>query len=197
MSRLQLTYWQRRRLRRQLKAAGDARVLRRTLAILDFDRGRPAADIAELLGVTRQSVYNWVTSYARCPDPATLADGTREGRPRLLTDDEEGLLRLLLSCSPQWLGYAATGWALPLLQEELQRGGGVRPSDDTVRRCLRRLGYVWKRPRYVLAPDPEREKKTAHPPADSGLAQAQRGAGGGRDRPVAVPSAAGGLVVAR
>lgn len=23
-----------------------------------------------------------------------------------------------------------------------------------------RLGYVWRRPRYVLMPDPEREKKT-------------------------------------
>src|SRR5436190_11314521 len=124
MSRLQLSYWQRRRLRRQLKAAEDARVLRRTLAILEFDRGRSAADIADLLGVTRQSIYNWVTTYARCPDPATLVDGSREGRPHLLTDDDEALLRLLLSCSPQWLGYAATSWTLPLLQEELQRGRG-------------------------------------------------------------------------
>lgn len=32
-------------------------------------------------------------------------------------------------------------------------------SDVTIRRGLDQLGYVWKRPRYVLAPDPEREKK--------------------------------------
>src|SRR4051794_11707313 len=29
-----------------------------------------------------------------------------------------------------------------------------------MRRCLHRLGYAWKRPRYVLAPDPQREKKS-------------------------------------
>jgi hypothetical protein len=39
MSRLKLTYWQRRRLRRQLKEAADARLYRRTLAVLELDRG--------------------------------------------------------------------------------------------------------------------------------------------------------------
>src|SRR5207302_4773834 len=32
-------------------------------------------------------------------------------------------------------------------------------SDTTVRRQLHELGYVWKRPRYVLQPDPRRARK--------------------------------------
>jgi hypothetical protein len=40
MSRLNLTSWQRRRLRRQLTETLDARILRRTLAVLEFDQGR-------------------------------------------------------------------------------------------------------------------------------------------------------------
>ncbi len=59
MSRFRLTYWQRRRLRRLLKATTQARTFRRTLAVLELDRGRSAAEVAEMLGVTRQSVYNW------------------------------------------------------------------------------------------------------------------------------------------
>src|SRR5438270_575218 len=58
MSRLKLNHWQRSRLRRQLKAASDARLYRRTLAMLELDRGRSAADIADMLGVTRQSGWN-------------------------------------------------------------------------------------------------------------------------------------------
>ena len=180
MSRLQLTYWQRRRLRRQLAGARDAHLYRRTLAVLEFDRGRSAADIAAMLGVTRQSVYNWVGAYAAGLDPTTLADTDRPGRPPLLTEDARSRLRRLFGCSPQDLGYPGTTWTVPLLQEQLERETGQRPSDDTIRRALHRLDYVWKRPRYVLDPDPElRGKKEAHPPPDQAVAAAQRGAGGG------------------
>ena len=49
MSRLKLTHWQRRRLHQQLKSTSDARTYRRTLAVLELDRGRSAADIAAML----------------------------------------------------------------------------------------------------------------------------------------------------
>jgi hypothetical protein len=60
MSRLNLTPWQRRRLQRQLAQTRDARLYRKTLAVLEFDHGRSAADIARMLGVTRQTVYDWM-----------------------------------------------------------------------------------------------------------------------------------------
>ena len=65
MSQLNLTPWQRRRLRRQLAETSDVRVYRRTLAVLEFDHGRSAADLARMLGVTCQSIYNWVDAYAQ------------------------------------------------------------------------------------------------------------------------------------
>ena len=37
-----------------------------------------------------------------------------------------------------------------------------------------RRGYVWKRPRYALHPDPEREKKTADLPPGPGQGAARR-----------------------
>src|SRR5262249_1730947 len=57
------------------------------------------------------------------------------------------------------------------------------------------LGYVWKRPRYVLDPDPELEKKTADPPHHPAAATPDRAAGRGRDRSAALPAAAGRLGV--
>jgi transposase len=194
MSRLKLTYWQRRRLRQQLKTISDAHTYRRTLAVLEYDRGRSAAEIAAMLGVTRQSVHNWAAAFALDPDPAALRDGDRSGRPPLLAKKSEVLLPSLMGQSPQDLGYPHTNWTVPLLQQELEKGPGLRPSDETVRRILRRLGYVWKRPRYVLDPDPEREKKTADSLANPQFAATQCCPGRGRNRPADVPAVAGRLV---
>jgi len=197
MSRLQLTSSQRQRLRRQLAQTLDARLLRRTLAVLEFDSGRPVAEIADLLGVTRQSVYNWVEAYRRGRDPAALQDAEGRGRPPALDEDAEHLLEALLPLSPQDFGAPHANWTVPLLRDLLGYLLDRRLSDDTLRRTLHRLDYVWKRPRYDLVPDPEREKKTPHPPANPGLAAAQRRAGPGRDRPAAVPAVARRLVEAR
>jgi transposase len=179
MSQLKLTPWQRRRLSQQLKATSDARTYRRTLALLELDRGRSAADIAAMLGVTRQSVHNWAADFACEPDPTVLRDAPRSGRPPFLDEGPEGVLPSLMDRSPGDFGYPHADWTVPLLQQELERGLGLRPADETVRRWLRRLGYVWKRPRYVLDPDPEREKKTADPASDPGLAATERRPGPG------------------
>jgi transposase len=76
-----------------------------------------------------------------------------------LDEDQEHLLEALLALSPQDLGHPRVSWTVPLLQEALEALTDQRVSDDTLRRALRRLDYVWKRPRYDLDPDPEREKK--------------------------------------
>jgi transposase len=174
MSRLNLTKWQRRRLRRELTETRASRIYRRALAVLKFDSGKPVADIAQMLRVSRQSVYNWIGAYCVAHDPADLVDAAHVGRPRLLDENGAALLRLLLDCSPQDFGYFATNWTVPLLQEHLQHTTGQHLSDDTIRRGLQRLGYEWKRPRYVLAPDPEREKKTANSPGNPGTSATKR-----------------------
>lgn len=155
MDALTLTYWQRRHLERQLRSTRDARVYRRTLAVLDVARGEPVASAARRLRVTPRAVYHWVAIYSRDHAPDSLADRDRSGRPRLLTPPDRELLRELLGRSPQELGYFAAQWTVPLLREHLTRRTGRPSSDDTIRRELRRLGYTWKRSRYTLDPDPQ------------------------------------------
>src|SRR5919202_2114664 len=159
MSGLTLTPWQRRRLQRQLHQTQDAHLYRRTLAILEFARGQPPGAIAAALGVSRQSIYNWVRAYTAAHDPGDRADPPRPGRPTFWTEEAQSLLRALLRHAPDQLGYPGVNWTVPLLREALHAGTGRWVSDDTIRRALDRLGYTWKRPRYVLDPDPELEKK--------------------------------------
>ena|SRR5256714_14047154 len=197
MSRLKLTSWQRRHLRRQRAETRDARLFRRTLAVLEFDRGRSAADIARMLGVTRECIYDWVGAYLEGRDPASLEDEPGRGRHPLLDEDQEHLLEALLAASPQDFGSPHARWTVPLLREVLEIATEQRVSEDTLRRALLRLDYVWKRPRHDLDPDPEREKKTPHPPANPGSAAAQYRARPGRDRPAALPAVARRVVEAR
>jgi transposase len=177
MSIVQLNSSQRRKLRTQLRHATDASSYRRVLAILGLDRGKTVAEVAALLQVTRQSVYNWVRSFEARPDPAALPDRYGVGRPSAWTEDRQALLPAGLRQRPDELGYTGMSWAVALLQEHLYRRGGCRLSDDTIRRELDRLGSVWQRCRYVLPPDPEREKKTRPPAAAAGPAAAHRQAG--------------------
>ena len=46
---------------------------------------------------------------------------------------------------------------------------GVSVTPRTVRRVLQTLGYAWKRPRYLLAPDPDAEKKTLNSAKNRGI----------------------------
>lgn len=178
MEGLKLTWRRRQRLAEQLKEAQDARLYRRTLAVLEIGRGRSIGQVAQTLGVTRQSVYSWVADYAQAHDPRALQDEPHPGRPSYWNEDHQALLRWLMERSPEELGYFAGSWTVPLLQEQWEHGTGVRPSEDTVRRGLQELGYVWKRGRYELAPDPELEKKTPDSGSYSSFAAVQCVAGG-------------------
>ena len=193
MSQFRLQPAQRRRLRRLLHETSDLNTYRRCLALLEVDAGRSASDVARSLGVTRQSVHNWIARFGEAGRAEDLADRYGGGRPEVLGEDDVESLVALLGHSPQHLGSPAANWTVPLLREYLRRATGADVSEPTVRRQLRRLGYVWKRPRYVLDPDPEREKKTPDCPQVAGPAAYDRHPGRGRDRLAPAPAAAGRL----
>jgi transposase len=198
MKRVNLTRRQRERLEHQSRQARDARVLRRTLAILAWDRGERVTDIARILGVQRLSVYRWLDAFARSGDPAVLEERQRPGRPSLWTPEcTDWLDALMDDYSPEAWGWEAVEWTVPLLQTQLAALAGHRFGEGTVRSALRGAGYVWKRPRYVLAPDLEEEKKTPDCSANRPFAAAQRGPGRGRDRSAALSTPARGLGPAR
>jgi transposase len=174
-----LTSSQRHQLRARLRRTPEASYYRRLLALLELDRGRSVAEVAHQLGVTRQSVYHWVACYQQSPRPSVLRDHYGAGRPSLWTEDLRTLLQAALRQRPDLFGYVGSNWTVPLLREHLHQCGGPLLSEDTIRRELDRLGYVWKRSRYVLPPDPQREKKTRDSAAPGGFAATERDPGGG------------------
>jgi len=176
MSSERFTPAQMQQLEEHLIQIDDVRLYRRTLALLLWGRGTSVTEIASLLQVRRQSVYNWLASYTSTSDPACLRDAARSGRPARWTSQTQARLADAIAAPPDQLGYLAVNWTVPLLQDHLERSCRTRFSDDTIRRALHRLGYVWKRYRYVLDPDPDLEKKTPHSWSTTRFAATQSGA---------------------
>jgi transposase len=179
MRGLRLSAGERRRVLNLLQGTHDAHLYRRVLVVLEHSRGKSVAEIAESLQVSRQSVYNWIDRFRHTRDILELVDAHRPGRPPDWMQEAESWLQALLTHRPEQFGYCATHWTVPLLQEQLWHGTGGHYSDSTIRRSLHRLNYVWKRPRYVLACDAQREKKTPNSPCPQWFAKAQCAAGRG------------------
>src|SRR4051794_37075848 len=132
---------------------------RRMRAIKLLAEGRKPEAVAETLGCARSSVYAWAKAW-REVGLWGLREEPRSGRKRSLEGRAELLLKELLEeANPQSRGYRSSGWTVPMLKSELARSGYV-VSERTVRRTLKRLGFRWKCPKYVLGrPDPDYESK--------------------------------------
>ncbi len=119
----------------------------------------PVATVARSLKCTETSVYTWVAAW-RTDGLVGVAEGVHPGKARRLDPAAETVLQtLLLEGDPHAYGYAATGWTVPLLQTELAKRGW-EVAERTIRRTLHRLGWRWKRPKFVLGrPDPAYTEK--------------------------------------
>ena len=155
---LDLTREQRRDLEDAATHARQTRTWKRYRALLLLGDGLTFRQVAQTLDCAESSIYSWVAHW-REAGIARLADGPHAGRMRRLDAVADQHLQVLLERDPQSHGYAATGWTVPLLRRELAKQDWV-VADRTLRRTLKRLGYRWKRPQYVLGrPDPAYDAK--------------------------------------
>ena len=141
-------------------AARERRVRswRRLRAIQLLGSGEQPKAVAGALGCSLASIYNWAAAW-RAEGLAGLQEPPRPGKPRSLDQRAEQLLEEWLASDPQERGYHATGWTVPMLRAELAKAE-YAVSERTIRRTLQRLGWRWKRPKYVLGrPDPDYEAK--------------------------------------
>jgi transposase len=150
MCRLKLTAPERSRLVAHLRTAPNVRVYRKTLAILEIDRAMPIGQVARMLHVHRDSIYRWISAYMETRIPSSLDVHYHGSLPAFWSDEAEATIRQALERSPDEFGYRAVNWTVPLLQEHINKLCGTKPSDRQVRKQLRELNYVWKRPRHAL-----------------------------------------------
>jgi transposase len=162
---LKLTTEERAALRAAQAQSRKVRHWRRYQAVLLRADSVPVAIVAQTLNCTETSVYNWVAAW-RAAGVDGVAEGRHPGKARRLDVAAEAALEALLAQGdPQAHGYAATGWTVTLLRTELAKQGW-EAAERTIRRTLHRLGWRWKRPKFVLGrPDPAYVEKKSRRPA--------------------------------
>jgi transposase len=142
----------------------SARECCRAQALLWLADGESAEGVADLLHVSRQTVYNWVSRFRQRAEldlGARLSDASRPGRPRTGGGVIDPLIAEVIDSDPRTLGYRATVWTAPLLSRYLRENHRIAVCDRTVSQTIARLGIRWKRPRHQLArrPDTWRQSK--------------------------------------
>jgi len=156
--RLEVTESQRIELEAAAAAERGVRRWRRFRAVLLLAEGQAPAAVAHALRCSRASIYAWAARW-RAAGAAGLREGDHGGGRAKLGEAGEAALEGVLASDPQARGHQATGWTVPLLRTELARAG-TQVGERTIRRALKRRGYRWKRPQYVLGrPDPAYEEK--------------------------------------
>jgi transposase len=135
----------------------------RLRALRGCEMGLSQSDVAEMLGLARETVSRWWSAYQ-----ANGLDGLpdeRTGRPlgsgRTLTDEQgEHIQQLLDANSPAKLGINAPLWSRAAVRELIHKEFGIWMAVRTVGEYLKRWGYTAKKPsRHANDQDPEEVKE--------------------------------------
>lgn len=168
-----------RDLRALARASRDANQTRRLLALAAIyeDGSRRAA--AEIGGVQRQTVRDWVAAF-NAHGPAGLIDGKAPGQRPLLNPEQRAGLKQIVEAGPNPAVDGVVRWRLIDLTQWVFAEFGIAISKQTLSRMLRRMGYrkLSARPRHH-AQDPAAPAafKRVSPPAWQRSPGAMRRAG--------------------
>ncbi|MBV9458344.1 MAG: helix-turn-helix domain-containing protein [Bradyrhizobium sp.] len=150
------------RLRGELEAllapTPSAKQWCRARALLWLADGRPVAEVADLLLVSRQSVSNRADRFEQREDfelRARLLDAPRSGRPPTASGVIDPLIAEVIDKDPREMGYRSTNWTAGPLVRYLKRAHGIEVSRGSVGLAIDRPGIRWNRPRHELALRPE------------------------------------------
>ena len=120
----------------------------RIRAVGQIEQGAHPEDIAQALGMTRAAVYSWLAKYRQGGLEALRAKPV-PGRPPTLSGAQLArLYQLVVGNDPRQLRFAFALWTRAMIRELIRREFGVRLSEVSVGRLLRKLGLSPQRPLY-------------------------------------------------
>lgn len=148
------------RLKKALTQAEDKRTFQRVQAVLLVARGHHISEVASISGVSEQTIYNWVHLYLDQHKVAALEDDPRSGRPLAAKRITAERIVRELRRSPLKLGYRTNVWTVETLAHHLSERYQCPITPRTLRRRMKEVGLVCKRPRYFYSEkDPHRAQK--------------------------------------
>jgi len=128
---------------------------RAQMVLLSVEQGLKVRQIAAIVRESTATVLRWLKRY-QAEGLNGLHDAPRPGRPSEVTETYRALLLAAVRRRPRSMGLPFSLWTLQRLVDYLAENTGLRVSDETVRRVLKRAGMVLSRPQHqISSPDPE------------------------------------------
>lgn len=125
--------------------SSDKEALRKR-AVQQIEAGESPEVVADTYGINRRTVYRWLERYYHGGFEA-LGTQPKPGRPtKFSADDLRWLSRTIRSSDPRQFQFPFALWTRRIVRDLLRRERGVRVSDVTVGRAMRKLGLSPQRP---------------------------------------------------
>jgi transposase len=113
-----------------------------------MEGGKSAEVVAEIVGVSRASVFDWQQKY-RAGGLAALSTKFASGRPTVLSDKQMAQLRSwIIGSDPRQYSFGMALWTRKLVRDLIHQKFGHQVSLLTVGRILKKLGLSPQRPLY-------------------------------------------------
>ena len=143
-------------LEEMYRTTRHARLRTRTqMVLLAAERRLVAAEIAEIVRASEETVRRWLKRYL-AEGVEGLRDVPHPGAPRKVTEEYRELLVEAVRRRPRSLGLPFSLWTLRRLADYMAEQTGIRVEYETVRVHLKAAGIVLSRPQHTIAsPDPE------------------------------------------
>ena len=120
----------------------------RISAVRRVDTGESPEHVAEGLGINRRTIYRWISAFHYGGESALKAKAI-VGAPRKLDGKQmKKLAKIIREKNPLQLKFEYALWTLAIIRELIRREFGVKLSEVSVGRLMRRLGFTPQRPLY-------------------------------------------------
>jgi len=140
---------QKRRLRGILASTETRRVWSRATALLMLGQRQSCLDVARVLGVCEDTVTNWKRRWIR-EGLSSLEDKHRSGRPPTVDARYLRLLAEAVKRGPHAYRYLFSVWSAGRLAAHLKAKTGISLRPNQLRKHLKDLGFVYRRPKHSL-----------------------------------------------
>jgi transposase len=145
---IELSARERKTLLHAYRCGEDVRVVRRAHIVLLLAEGLSYREVRKVTFASYQLIRECCRRFRQAGLEALSAPGAGATRPQPTWWSR--VITWLTKRTPQDFGYFRSRWSCAILAEVLAWETGLRRSAETIRRVLRRLEWVWRRPRPVV-----------------------------------------------
>jgi transposase len=120
----------------------------RISAVERVQEGESPEAVAVGLGINRRTIYRWLTAFHYGGDEALKAKAIPGAPPKLDAKQLAQLAKVIRDKNPQQLKFDYALWTLAIIRKVIATKFGVKLSESSVSRLMKRLGFSPQRPLY-------------------------------------------------